>query len=461
MDSQAKYAVLAAGEGDVLLRLLSPSRPDYREKIWDQAAGSIVDRRSRRPNHRSRRQAARFLARPHAGQKPRHPGHERPAARRRSRRPAGNRRLTHMRACDANRRLPSSRISGYDTGLPIASNGPRNCRVLPQSGRVFDLTPDAHVGGSPTRIASAKATTGHSRCATKEFSVSALVKELVEAGVHFGHRASRWNPKMRPYIYARKNLIHIIDVRETVRGLLRAKKYLTQISSQGSLVLFVGTKRQAADTDRARSPALRHAVRQRSLAGRHAHQLPHDPQPARAAGRAREDPATATKINSYSKKMQSALNREYRKMFRNLQRHPHDEPAARVPGHRRSEEGKERGQRGPEAGHRDGRADRHRLRSGPGRSADPRQRRQHAVDRADRRRCWPTRSWPARARPPSRANTPPKAPKSRWRSQPRYHAPRGNAIIQPLCGAISQYTFDAERRDLAFPRRAWEREATI
>jgi 3'(2'), 5'-bisphosphate nucleotidase len=42
MDSQAKYAVLAAGEGDVLLRLISPSRPDYREKIWDQAAGSIV-----------------------------------------------------------------------------------------------------------------------------------------------------------------------------------------------------------------------------------------------------------------------------------------------------------------------------------------------------------------------------------------------------------------------------------
>src|SRR3954468_17257263 len=52
---------------------------------------------------------------------------------------------------------------------------------------------------------------------------------------------------MRPYIYARKNLIHIIDVRETVRGLLRAKKYLAQLSSQNSLVLFVGTKRQAGD----------------------------------------------------------------------------------------------------------------------------------------------------------------------------------------------------------------------
>src|SRR6185503_2697985 len=73
-----------------------------------------------------------------------------------------------------------------------------------------------------------------------------MVEELVEAGVHFGHRASRWNPKMAPFIYGRKNMIHIIDVRETVRGLLRAKKYLSQVAAGGSLVLFVGTKRQAA-----------------------------------------------------------------------------------------------------------------------------------------------------------------------------------------------------------------------
>ena len=148
--------------------------------------------------------------------------------------------------------------------------------------------------------------------------MSTLVKELVEAGVHFGHRASRWNPKMRPYIYARKNLIHIIDVRETVRGLLRAKKYLTQIASQGSLVLFVGTQAAGGRHDRPRGAALRHAVRQRSLAGRHAHQLPHDPQPAQPPRRARRRSATASKIDTYSKKMQSALNREYRKMFRNL-----------------------------------------------------------------------------------------------------------------------------------------------
>src|SRR5439155_12838494 len=75
-----------------------------------------------------------------------------------------------------------------------------------------------------------------------------LVKQLVEAGVHFGHRASKWNPKMRPYIYGRRNLIHIIDVRETIRGLIRARKYLAKVAAGGSLVLFVGTKRQAAET---------------------------------------------------------------------------------------------------------------------------------------------------------------------------------------------------------------------
>jgi small subunit ribosomal protein S2 len=73
------------------------------------------------------------------------------------------------------------------------------------------------------------------------------VKDLIEAGVHFGHRASRWNPKMRPYIYGKRNLIHIIDLRETVRGLLRAYRYLAKAASNGHLILFVGTKRQAKE----------------------------------------------------------------------------------------------------------------------------------------------------------------------------------------------------------------------
>lgn len=145
-----------------------------------------------------------------------------------------------------------------------------------------------------------------------------LVKDLIEAGVHFGHRASRWNPKMRPYIYARKNLIHIIDVRETVRGLLRAKKYLTQVTSQGGLVLFVGTKRQAADSiqresDRCGMPY----VNDRWLGGTLTNF-----RTIRSRLTRLEELETlrgdAVKYDAYSKKMQSALNREYRKMFRNL-----------------------------------------------------------------------------------------------------------------------------------------------
>ncbi len=73
------------------------------------------------------------------------------------------------------------------------------------------------------------------------------VKALLEAGVHYGHRASRWNPKMRPYIYGKRNMIHIIDLRETVRGLLRAYRYLSQVVAKGGLVMFVGTKRQAKE----------------------------------------------------------------------------------------------------------------------------------------------------------------------------------------------------------------------
>ena len=147
--------------------------------------------------------------------------------------------------------------------------------------------------------------------------MSALVKELVEAGVHYGHRASRWNPKMRPYIYARKNLIHIIDVRETVRGLLRAKKYLQQLASQGSLILFVGTKRQAADAvEREAQRCGMPYVNDRWLGGTLTNFRTIRSRLTRLEEL--EDVKNTDKINTYSKKMQSALSREYAKMYRNL-----------------------------------------------------------------------------------------------------------------------------------------------
>ncbi|MBL8804609.1 MAG: 30S ribosomal protein S2 [Planctomycetes bacterium] len=73
---------------------------------------------------------------------------------------------------------------------------------------------------------------------------SVTVQQLIEAGVHFGCRVSRWNPKMAPYIYGRRNLIHIMDVRQTMRGLLRAQNFLYHVAAEGNQILFVGTKRQ-------------------------------------------------------------------------------------------------------------------------------------------------------------------------------------------------------------------------
>jgi small subunit ribosomal protein S2 len=144
-----------------------------------------------------------------------------------------------------------------------------------------------------------------------------FVKDLIEAGVHFGHRASRWNPKMRPYIYGRRNLIHIIDVRETIRGLIRAKKYISQVAAGGSLVLFVGTKRQAAETiEREGLRCGMPYVSDRWLGGT----LTNFRTIRSRLGRLEELEAlrSGEEIATYSKKMQSALNREYRKMHRNL-----------------------------------------------------------------------------------------------------------------------------------------------
>ncbi|MCD4728586.1 MAG: 30S ribosomal protein S2 [Pirellulales bacterium] len=149
------------------------------------------------------------------------------------------------------------------------------------------------------------------------FVATVLVKDLIEAGVHFGHRASRWNPKMRPYIYARRNQIHIIDVRETIRGLLRARKYLQQVIARGSLVLLVGTKRQACDV--IEQQGVRCGVpfvSDRWLGGT----LTNFRTIRSRLTRLEELEAlrSSDEISAYSKKMQSSLNREYRKMYRNL-----------------------------------------------------------------------------------------------------------------------------------------------
>lgn len=71
------------------------------------------------------------------------------------------------------------------------------------------------------------------------------MKELLEAGAHFGHRKSAWNPKMKPYIYQRRNHMHIIDLSKTVRLLEEAYNFVRDLTSEGKKILFVGTKQQA------------------------------------------------------------------------------------------------------------------------------------------------------------------------------------------------------------------------
>jgi small subunit ribosomal protein S2 len=73
------------------------------------------------------------------------------------------------------------------------------------------------------------------------------MKQLLEAGVHFGHQTSRWNPKMRPYIFGARNGIHIIDLQQTVNLFRSACDFIQQVAANGGNILFVGTKKQAQD----------------------------------------------------------------------------------------------------------------------------------------------------------------------------------------------------------------------
>jgi len=78
-------------------------------------------------------------------------------------------------------------------------------------------------------------------------AVSITMKELLEAGVHFGHQTKRWNPKMKKYIFGKRNGIYIIDLQKTLKLFKEASAFISDLASQGKRLLFVGTKRQAQD----------------------------------------------------------------------------------------------------------------------------------------------------------------------------------------------------------------------
>ncbi len=144
-----------------------------------------------------------------------------------------------------------------------------------------------------------------------------LVKELIDAGIHFGHRVSRWNPKMRPYIFGKRNLIHVINVKETLRGILLAKKFIARLVSSGRDVLFVGTKRQARKAIEFHTQRVAmHCVSDRWLGGT----LTNFREIRKRVGRLDDLERMEGEglLDAYSKKEGASLRREMRKIRRNL-----------------------------------------------------------------------------------------------------------------------------------------------
>jgi small subunit ribosomal protein S2 len=145
-----------------------------------------------------------------------------------------------------------------------------------------------------------------------------LARNLINAGVHFGHAASRWNPKMKPYIYARRGKIHIIDVRQTLKGIILAKKLLSDIVSSGKDVVFIGTKRQAQKAVKAAAESTgMHYVTTRWLGGTLTNFRTIHSRIQRLEEL--ESMANDGSIEAESKKRASTLKRELRKIKSNLE----------------------------------------------------------------------------------------------------------------------------------------------
>ena len=143
------------------------------------------------------------------------------------------------------------------------------------------------------------------------------VRSLIKVGFHFGHRTSRWNPKMAPYIFKRRNLIHIIDLRATLRGLLTARKVAQAVAARRQYVLFVGTKKQAAEViQREAQRCGMPYVAERWPGGLLTNFVTIRKRLDRLAEL--EELEETGQIDLYGKKMVSSLRREKRKILRNL-----------------------------------------------------------------------------------------------------------------------------------------------
>lgn len=143
------------------------------------------------------------------------------------------------------------------------------------------------------------------------------MKQLLEAGVHFGHQSRRWNPKMKPYIYTDRNGIYIIDLKKTLRLLRDATKFVREEVAKGATVLFVGTKKQAKEIiQSSATEANMHFINSRWLGG-----LLTNFKTVRKSVQRLIDLDTMFEdgsIEKYHKKEQAALSRERNSLEKNL-----------------------------------------------------------------------------------------------------------------------------------------------
>ena len=144
------------------------------------------------------------------------------------------------------------------------------------------------------------------------------VKDLLEAGVHFGHQTKRWNPKMKPFIFGERNGIYIIDLGKTAKLFREAEEFLTGLAREGRTLLFVGTKRQAQDViaEEAQRCGM-YYVNERWLGGL----LTNFATIQRSLGRLRDLEAMATdgRFDTLSKKEIARNEKEKRKLLKNLE----------------------------------------------------------------------------------------------------------------------------------------------
>src|SRR6187455_3033652 len=144
------------------------------------------------------------------------------------------------------------------------------------------------------------------------------MKDLLEAGVHFGHQTKRWNPKMKEYIFGERNGIYILDLGKTVKLFKEAEDFVTRLAAEGKTLLFVGTKRQAQDViaEEAARCGMYH-VNQRWLGGL----LTNFATIQRSLGRLRDLEAMATdgRFDTLSKKEIARNEKERKKLLKNLE----------------------------------------------------------------------------------------------------------------------------------------------